>query len=59
MSWRRFQILVKGLSPQSATVTGLNSHHYIGGGKRGERVNTVAGPQAAQSAFEAAFKPAE
>lgn len=59
MSWRRFQVLVKGLSPTSATVAKLNSHHQIGGGKRGERVNSVVGPKAAQAAFDAAFKPAD
>ena len=57
MSWRRFQVLVKGLSPQSATVAKLNSHHQIGGGKHGGAVSTVVGAKAAQAAFEAAFKP--
>ena len=56
MSWRRFLILIKGLSPNSATVTSLNADRYIGS-KNGERVNTVAGPKAAQAAFEAAFGP--
>ena len=40
----------------SATVTSLNADRYIGS-KNGDRVNTVAGPKAAQAAFEAAFGP--
>jgi hypothetical protein len=56
MSWRRFQVLVKGLSPTSATVSRLNADRYIGASK-GPRAHVVATPKAAQTAFEAAFKP--
>jgi len=55
MSWRRFQVLVRCLSPGSATISRLNSSSYIGSSKR-ERVRTVAGAKAAEAAFQAAFK---
>ncbi len=54
LSWRRFNVLIRSLSQASATVTRLNSSHYIGGGK--EKVNTVAGPKAADAAFNMLFK---
>lgn len=58
MSWRRFHVLVKGLSPQSATVTRISSSQYIGGSRNREPVNEVVGPKAAQQAFDALFRPA-
>lgn len=51
MSWRRFQVLVRCLSPNSATMNRLSSGTYIGK----EKVNTVAGPKAAEAAFKAKF----
>jgi hypothetical protein len=53
VSWRRFQVLLRGLSPNSATVARL--HMDIEMGRRGEKVHTVAGPKAAQSAFVSLF----
>lgn len=54
MTWRRFSVLVRCLSPGSATVARITSGQYIGGGR--DRVNTVVGPKAAQAAFESIFK---
>lgn len=57
MSWRRFDVLVRGLSPHSATINQLAARRFIGGkGKRG-RVNEVTDPKAAQRTFEALFRP--
>lgn len=53
MTWRRFLILVRGLSPNSATHAAMTSRVEFG--PRGERVNTVTTPKAAQDAFTAAF----
>lgn len=60
MSWRRFQVLVRCLSPHSATVTRLTVRHEIGS-RKGAAVR-VTTPEAAQAAFAgiygAAKKPA-
>lgn len=57
MSWRRFSLLVRCLSPNSATINHITAGSYIGSGPNaGQRVNTVEGPVAAQAAFEALFK---
>ena len=53
ITWRRFSILAKGLSPHSATITALQSRQEFG--SRGEKVNFVKTPKAAQDAFVAAF----
>lgn len=55
MSWRRFQILLRGLSPNSATVVRVTSGQTFGKGDK--RVNKVEGTKATQSAFEMLFKP--
>lgn len=55
MSWRRFLVLLRGLSPNSATVT----HRIISRVGRRPGVNTPRGPEAVQRAFEALFKPPE
>lgn len=54
MSWRRFLILLRGLSPQSATVAASVSRTQFG--KPREKVNTVVGAKAAQTAFDSLFK---
>ena len=53
MTWRRFQVLVRCLSPNSATVARLHAQTYIGG-KRAPVV--VEGAKAAEAAFQALFK---
>lgn len=53
MTWRRFIVLVKGLSPHSATVTAMQSRQEFG--TKGERVNTITDPKQADRAFVAAF----
>ena len=53
MTWRQFLVLIRGLSPHSATHAAVTSRTEFG--PRGERVNTVTTPKAAQQAFEAAF----
>lgn len=55
MSWRRFLVLVRGLSPSSALVTAMGSRVRLGG-KRAP-ASSVAGPTAVQRTFEALFKP--
>jgi hypothetical protein len=52
MTWRRFIILMRGLSPQSATVAAMTARvHY---GTR-ERVIVISGRDKAQAAFVALF----
>lgn len=53
MTWRKFLVLIKGLSPHSATHAAMTSRQEFG--SKGERVNTVNTPKAAQQAFVAAF----
>lgn len=53
MTWRRLIVLIKGLSPHSATHAAMTSRMEFG--SRGERVNVVTSPEAAQQAFMAAF----
>lgn len=53
MSWRRFSVLLRGLSPNSATVAKLSAGHEFG--KKREPVHEVTGARAAQSAFESIF----
>lgn len=53
MTWRRFLTLVRGLSPNAATVSSAMSRIQLG--QKREKVNTVAGPKAAQAAFAALF----
>jgi len=55
MTWRRFQVLLRCLSPQSATLTRMQSKQYIGSGRKGEAVKTIEDPKAAEAAFMAAF----
>ncbi|CAN5751042.1 hypothetical protein BH23CHL7_BH23CHL7_17350 [soil metagenome] len=56
MSWRRFLVLLRGLSPNSATVTAHAQRSYIG--KKREPVLEINDRAAAQAWFEATFKPA-
>ena len=53
MSWRRFIVLLKGLSPHSATITAMSNRQEFG--SKGERVNTITDPKQADRAFVAAF----
>lgn len=55
MTWRRFNVLLRCLSPNSATVFHLTAEREMG--KSTSKVNVVAGAKAAQRAFEALFKP--
>lgn len=59
MTWRRFHVLIKCLSPHSATVNRIQSSRMFG--QKNGAVNKVVGPKAAQQAFEAlaggAIKP--
>ena len=52
MSWRKFLALLRGLSPNSATVTATTSRIQFGSR---ETVNVVSGAQATQSTFVALF----
>lgn len=54
MSWRRFMVLVRCLSQQSATIQKLQSKEFIGG-KRNDVIE-VTSPKAAEQAFQAAFR---
>jgi len=53
MSWRRFAVLLRGLSPNAATVTKLASTREFG--KHHEPVNVMGTPEEAQSAFMTLF----
>jgi hypothetical protein len=53
MTWRRFMVLLRGLSPNSATVNALR----IGAVAPSQRVNRIETPEAAQRAFVAMFAP--
>ena len=53
MSWRRFCVMVRCLSPNSATVTHINSHRYIG--KKRESVAPVIGAKAADDALRTLY----
>jgi hypothetical protein len=55
MSWRRFSVLVRCLSPNSATVAKLSSGQYIG--QRRQQAKAVAGKDAAERAFQSLFGP--
>jgi hypothetical protein len=58
ISWRRFAVLFRCLSPNSATVTRVSSSQYMSDGTgRRQKVSTVTGPKAAQRAFDMLFKP--
>lgn len=56
LSWRRFLVLVRGLSPNSATVAKLSARRYMGGGHK-EQVVEVTTPEAASRVFAALFGP--
>lgn len=56
MTWRRFSVLVRCLSPGSATIAKLTSGQYIGSGKNRERANVVTGKKAAEAAFQSLFR---
>lgn len=56
MSWRRFLVLIRGLSPNSATVTRMRADEYIGSSRK-EAVQEVVGPKAAEAAFNRIFPP--
>lgn len=56
MSWRRFLVLLKCLSPSSATIAHLTAERFLGQ-RDTHKINVVAGAKAAQRAFEALFKP--
>jgi len=51
MTWRRFDVLVRGLSPNSATVTAVR-HGRVA---PSQRVRVVEGPEATQRAFVTLF----
>lgn len=54
MSWRRFALLTRCLSPNSATIHHITAGQYIGSGPNaGERVSFADTPEAAQAAFSA------
>lgn len=53
MSWRRFSVLLRGLSPNSATVVKLSAGREFG--KKRDAVHEVSGTKAAQAAFESIF----
>ena len=55
MTWRRFLILVRGLSPNSATIAHFRGRHSIGA--KGTSVRTIDTPQAAEAAFNQLFAP--
>jgi hypothetical protein len=55
LSWRRFIVLLRGLSPASATVAAHAAGRYIG--KSREQVREINDRAAAQAWFEATFKP--
>ena len=54
MSWRKFQVYLRCLSPQSHTVTRLQAEQYIGANKPKE--NLVEGATAVDHAFDMLFK---
>lgn len=56
MSWRRFSVLVRCLSPGSATIAKLSSGRYIGSGGKREQANVVTGKKAAEATFQALFR---
>lgn len=53
ITWRKFLILIRGLSPGSATASRVNSRQEFG--RRGEKVNVITTPKAADQAFVASF----
>lgn len=53
MSWRRFMVLVRCLSQQSATIQKLNSNEFIGGKHQPVTVET---PKQAEQTFQSLFK---
>lgn len=53
MTWRRFLVLVRGLSPGSSTAAAVSSRQEFG--SKGERVNVITDPKQADAAFVAAF----
>lgn len=53
MSWRRFMVMVRCLSQQSATVHRLQSTEFLG---QKQQPNLVETPKAAEHAFQALFK---
>lgn len=53
MTWRRFLVLVRGLSPNSSTAAAITSRQEFG--SRGEKVSVITDPKAADQAFVAAF----
>jgi len=55
LSWRRFMVLVRGLSPNSATVTKVQEHRRKFSGT--DQVNVMRTPEEAQAAFERLFAP--
>lgn len=55
MTWRRFRVLIRGLSPNSATATKLSSGRYMGA--RGEKVELMQTPEAAEQRFAQLFGP--
>ena len=59
MSWRRFNVLVRGLSPNSALVTKSLANIQFGKRRVDQDVVTVEGAKAADQAFNALFRPAE
>lgn len=55
MTWRRFMVLIRGLSPNSATVTALRASVYMG--RKPEEVIEITDPKQAERAFTVLFGP--
>lgn len=56
ITWRKFMVLLRCLSPNAATLALLTPKEYIGGGKA-EKTVTVAGKANADRAFDKLFAP--
>jgi hypothetical protein len=56
MSWRKFLTLLRGLGPQSATVTAISSRVQMGGRAR-KPANLVQGAENTNRVFDSLFKP--
>lgn len=54
MSWRRFVVLLRCLSPNSATVSRLQSTEFIGQAREG--TVSVEGPEATDRALDLLYK---
>ena len=55
LSWRRLNVLVRGLSSNSATVVAFRARWYTPSGKPREQVNELRTPKQSEAAFAAIF----